>query len=70
MYGLTLMKHDVPLHLKIALSVPEAAALISCSDWTVREMIRKGVLARVPHTDKVLIARTELDRLVNSGVAA
>lgn len=61
------MKHTVPLHLKLALTVPEAAALVSLSDTALRRLIDQGVIAKVPHTDRVLIARAELDRWINSG---
>lgn len=51
---------------KLALSVPEAAELVSLSDSAVRRLIAEGTLARVPDTDRVLVARAELERWVNS----
>lgn len=61
------MTEPTPLHLRIALTVPEAAELVGLSAPTVRALVHKGVLARVPDTDRVIIARVELDRWVNSG---
>lgn len=58
--------NTVPIHLRAALGVPEAAAMISVSEPTIRALVDKGVLARVPHVGRVLIARAELDRWVTS----
>lgn len=46
----------------------EAAELTSCSESTIRSLVDQGVLARVPHTGRVLIARKELDRWVVSSM--
>lgn len=59
-------RHTVPINLRVALTVPEAAAMVGISDTALRRLITKGVLATVPHTDRVLIARVELDRWVTS----
>lgn len=56
------MTEPTPLHLRIALTVPEAAELVGLSAPTVRALVHKGVLARVPDTDRVIIARVELER--------
>ena len=60
---------NVPIHLKLALTVPESAAMIGLSDSSIRRLIDQGVIARVPHTDRVLIARAELERYVTSTMA-
>lgn len=54
---------------KLALSVPEAAQLVGLSERAVRRLVDGGILARVPDTDRVLIARAELDRWVTSTMA-
>ena len=57
----------VEVHHKLALSVPEAAAMLGLSEPSVRRLVDAGRLARVPHTgNRVLIARTELERFVNA----
>lgn len=59
---------SVPTHLKIAVGPAEAGELVGgVSASTINRLIERGVLARVPHTDRVLIARSELDRWVASG---
>lgn len=60
----------VPTHLKLALSIPEAAEMVSLSEASLRRLVNEGVLARVPHTERVLIARAELDRYVTSTMVA
>lgn len=52
---------------KVALSVPEAAQLTGLSSSSITRLVRRGVLATVPHVGRVLIARRELDRWVESG---
>jgi excisionase family DNA binding protein len=52
---------------KIALSASEAGALTGLSASTITRLVRRGVLAPVPHVGRVLIARRELDRWVESG---
>lgn len=64
------MTARIPAHLKLALSVHEAAEMVSVSDSTIRRLIDDGHLAKVPFTDRVLIARAELERWVQSGRAA
>lgn len=53
---------STPLHLRIALTVPEAAELVGLSAPTIRRLIADKKLARVPDTDRVIIARLELER--------
>ena len=60
----------IPADRKIAVSVPEAAELLSLSAPSVRRLITSGVIARVPHTDRVLIARAELERFATSSAVA
>jgi len=57
-----------PAHLKIAVGVVEAADLLDLSEASVRRLIAAGHLARVPHTDRVLIARAELDRFAQQSM--
>ena len=59
----------VPTHLKLALSVREVAEMCSIST-SVDKLIAQGVLPRVPHTGRVLVPRSAVERWVNSGVAA
>lgn len=60
------MTASIPLQDRLAVSVPEAGELVGLSSPAVRRLVDQGVLARVPHTDRVLIARAELDRWVTS----
>ena len=60
------MTKRVPIHEKLALSVPEVAELVGLSDPTVRRLVKQGHLARVPHTERVLVARKEVERWVTS----
>lgn len=53
---------------KLALSIPEAAELVGLSQRSIRRLIDSGVIARVPNTDRVLIARVELDRWLASSM--
>lgn len=52
---------------KLAYSVPEVAAMVGLSEPAVRRLVARGVLTRVPHTERLLIARVELERWVGSG---
>lgn len=61
-----LRRVDVPVHLKLAWSIEEAAAMVGLSDRTIRKLVADGVIAKVPNTDRLLIARVELARWVNS----
>lgn len=54
---------------RVALSVPEAAEAMSVSERTIRIWIADGVLARVPHTQRTLIAVSELRRFADGGAA-
>lgn len=56
----------VPVHLKAALSVPEITEMVGLSAPAVYRLVERGVLARVPHTSRLLVARAELDRWVTS----
>lgn len=60
----------VPVHLKLALSVGEAAAMIGLSQSSIRRLVADGHLRTVPFTDRVLIARAELERYVTSTMTA
>ena len=51
---------------KLALSVGEAGQLVGLAPSSIRRLIAEGVISRVPGTDRVLIARRELERWVNS----
>lgn len=61
------MTIEIPVHLKAGLSVPEAAAMSGESEASIRRLVRRGVLARAPHTGRVIIHRAELDRWLLSG---
>lgn len=61
---------SVPPHLKLAVDVDAAADLVSVGTSTIRRLVDEGVLARVPHTQRVLIARRELERWVESTMGA
>jgi excisionase family DNA binding protein len=37
-----------------ALTVPEVAEALRVSEWTVRQAIRNGELARIPHTGRLV----------------
>lgn len=60
----------VPLWRRIALSSPEAAEMLGLSDKSIRRLVEIGALARLPHTQRLLIARVELDRFAASGAPA
>lgn len=69
------MSHAIPLHERLALNAREAGELVGLSDAAIKRLVRAGKIARVPDTDRVLIARAELERWVNArpragGVAA
>ena len=53
---------EVPLTEKLALNPEEVEALTGISSRHVRDCIREGLVARVRHTSRVLVARSELDR--------
>lgn len=36
------------------LTVPEVATLLGVSEWTIRQAIRDGHLAKVPHTGRLV----------------
>lgn len=61
---------QVPLSERLAFSAAEAGSLLGVSESLVRRLVREGKLARVPHTERILIARTEIERFVRQGVAA
>lgn len=46
------------------LSIEAAAALLSISKWTVRSYVRTGKLKPVRIGRRVLLAETELERLI------
>jgi len=55
---------------KIAYTAAEAAELVGLSESGIRNLVRDGKLRRVPDTGRLIIARAELERWVNSEVAA
>jgi excisionase family DNA binding protein len=59
----------VPASQKLALSVSEVAEIVGISTSLVRRLVNDGVLPRVPHTDRVLIARTAVERWVEGSAA-
>jgi hypothetical protein len=50
---------------KLAYSVPEAAAMLSCGHGSIRKFLRQGRLEKLPGFRKIIIPRTSLERLVN-----
>ena len=56
----------MPAAEKVALSVQDVSQLCGISQSLVRKLVRDGVLPRVPHTDRLLIARTAVERWVES----
>jgi excisionase family DNA binding protein len=60
----------VPVESKLALSVSEVADICGISTSLVRKLVARGVLPRVPHTERVLIARTAVERWVNDEAGA
>lgn len=63
-------RKQVPFSERLAFSAAEAGSLIGASESLVRRLVAEGKLARVPHTERLLIPRAELERFVTSGVAA
>lgn len=58
---------ELPADRKVAVSAPEAAALLSLSESQVRRLVTAGVIARVPHCGgRLIIARAELDRFATT----
>lgn len=55
-----------PIAERLAYGVDELAAAVGVSPTSIRRLIASGILARVPYTDRVLVARTEVDRWLNS----
>jgi|GEM_PF-4525940 len=55
---------------RLAYGVADAAALTDVSEATIRRLVDQGTLARVPDTDRVLIAHAELERWVTSTMQA
>lgn len=56
------MRFMPDLPTRIAYAVDDAAEMLSLSPAEVRRLIKRGVLRRVPHTGRVLIAHRELER--------
>jgi hypothetical protein len=54
---------DAPRRL---LTLPEAAAYLSLSPWSVRDLQWKGRLPRVALSRKLLFDRADLDRLIDA----
>lgn len=52
----------VPAHLKLALSAADAGHLVDLSEPAIRRLVADGVIARMPGTTRLLIARIELER--------
>lgn len=57
---------SAPLTDRLAYGVDELATLVGVSTSSIRRLIKSGVLAKVPYTDRVLISRTEVDRWLNA----
>lgn len=53
---------SVPLEEKLWLSLDEASALTGLSSSALWRLVMEGLLPRVPHTKRRLIARAELER--------
>lgn len=53
----------------LVVTVAEAAAALKVSTWYVRKLIREGRIRRVEHMARVVIAKGELERFVNEGLA-
>ena len=50
-------------------SVAEAAEIIGVSTTYVRQLVRRGDLAKIPHLgSRIRIARVELERFVGEGI--
>lgn len=60
-------KPEVPVHLKAWLTVPEVMAMTGLGESSIYQLVRDGELRKVPHTERVLIARAELDRFAGVG---
>jgi excisionase family DNA binding protein len=52
---------------KLALSITNAAQILSLSPWTLRRWIRLGQLRAVRLGSRVLVEPKELERLIASG---
>jgi excisionase family DNA binding protein len=52
------------------LSVEEFASIFKSSHWTVRAWIAAGKIAsvKIQHSNRVLIPRAEVDRVINAGM--
>ena len=55
---------------KLALSIAEVAKSTGAGVTTIRRWVADGHLARVPHTDRVLIPVASLEAFVNSACAS
>jgi len=62
------MDERLPIDRKLALSAVEAGELVGLSETSIRRMVRSGFLKSLPGTDRLLIARVELDRWMRDGV--
>lgn len=57
------------MDVRVALTPVQAGEALGVSDWTIRRLIKAGLLKRIPHLgDRVLIARAEIERFANQGV--
>lgn len=52
---------------KLVVSINEAAHMLSLSHWTIRKYINEGMLPYVRIGRRVLLNRSELERLVKEG---
>ena len=57
-------KNEVPLTERGAFQLPEAADYLSRSLTTVRRLVKKGLLRRLPGFRDVVITRAECDRFL------
>lgn len=53
---------ELPIESKLWLSLDEASAMTGLSPSTLWRLVAQGLIARVPHTKRRLIARAELER--------
>lgn len=57
----------------VVVGVADAARMLNCSEQRVRELIKAGLLATVPHLStpsKIAIAVRELERFAAGGVTS
>jgi hypothetical protein len=55
---------------KLAYSVAQAAAMLSCGHGSIRKFLRQGRLTKLPGFRKIIIPRSSLENLVSGNGAA